>query len=639
MVWPKNSPGDIIRKIPQPLEKHKVVHTFRRIRFEDPKAKNLAVKWIRPAPTKSLPDYPKGRPESQNLAPHSPRRPLQDEDIYGIIKSIQSGLASGESANAVTDQARKPIDGTPVARKNDRNDTDPANLPLLMHSRLIEAQRRFKEPKPLPTEEYNEFQRRIRFEDPKAKTIATKWIRPAPTKSLPDYPKGRSESRKLAPHPPRRPLQDEDIYGIIKSIQSGLASAGSADAVPDQARKSIDGIPVGTKNDSNDTDPANLPLSPLMHSRLIEARRRFKEPKPLPTEEYNEFQKLINQNAYGKSWWSIVYCLPLSKVSPAHILASPIRVCVMTSVRLPSAMMIPFTLKRDQRTGRLWQVPDGFEKEATDPNQETTLSDLGGDLVWSASRERALDLHVSNGDRSSVDAKYPPAVPRVSKAWITAQYPAIAHIAYMARHARSRYPRLIPFRWKETFGERLKDVVFREDMADFILSLLRKRVVKLLVDNFEDRTAEGRVGVWRAVEGLPERLITVLWFPPLAQGNERGEKSNIKVIESKPPTYAAFRHEGQLVPLFNLQELLGDKEVVRLRNSWAEAAATGNPTLRFKDAVLRIRKRELSGQLVAALWLLRRYLGMEDVVRVRKGKHSLTPTENLSPKSILNSDP
>ena len=99
-------------------------------------------------------------------------------------------------------------------------------------------------------------------------------------------PRRLASSKKL-------PGKNEDILGILHNIRKDIKASGLAEANNDSPRHEE------PRNQEEDFSFEHMPLSPLIDKKLIEARIRYREPKPLPSKERTDFQKLIDKNPYG----------------------------------------------------------------------------------------------------------------------------------------------------------------------------------------------------------------------------------------------------------------------------------------------------------------------------------------------------
>ena len=83
---------------------------------------------------------------------------------------------------------------------------------------------------------------------------------------------------------------ENETFDVLQGISDSLESVGQ------QSDSNQHGSPdAGDVPDWND-----LPLSPLMHPRLIKARKRYHETKLLPSKDPSEFEALVARNPYGK---------------------------------------------------------------------------------------------------------------------------------------------------------------------------------------------------------------------------------------------------------------------------------------------------------------------------------------------------
>jgi len=231
----------------------------------------------------------------------------------------------------------------------------------------------------------------------------------------------------------------------------------------------------------------------------------------------------------------------------------------------------------------------------------------------------------------------PPAVPpTLQKVYLLSSHAALTHVGALSR---GPFTRLLPYRWKGHFGESLKTSVWREDMADFVLKLLRKRVVSWLL------SVESLVPVsdWQVKEGwVPGDVAAVLWMRDLWSGLVRSKMGDVSDV-SEPPLGAVARAggvggvgrwekvdgagkvgglasvsrnngegetkrvEGATVPVFNLPLLLGEEGMGEL---WRGKGAYYH---RRRHSMQGLEKNRLSARLVGMLWSLVRYVGDGEV--------------------------
>ena len=104
---------------------------------------------------------------------------------------------------------------------------------------------------------------------------------------------------------PRR-ASKEDMYNVLEGIGNSLdPTGGNTNAVIDTVHGASDkqgdedGHPGSAG--SKDLGWADLPLSPLMHPRLIQARTKWHARKPLPSKDPTDFESRLNRNPYGEA--------------------------------------------------------------------------------------------------------------------------------------------------------------------------------------------------------------------------------------------------------------------------------------------------------------------------------------------------
>lgn len=225
-------------------------------------------------------------------------------------------------------------------------------------------------------------------------------------------------------------------------------------------------------------------------------------------------------------------------------------------------------------------------------------------------------IHKLKSISVSVLERGPAPPPDLPKAYILSSNAALSHVSSLPR---SQFLRLLPYRWKGHFGASLKTAVWREDMADLVLSLLRKRVVKWLLSR------DGAISVpeRRVSEmDLPGNLSALLWVvdpweEPCGDGQVKGEGK----LRSEPPLGAVVRmggkpggrdHEGSdernrvdgdRIPVFNLPLLLGQESLGELQHGRAQH------NYKKWSGWLGLEQGKLSMKLVGMLWGLTRYVG------------------------------
>ncbi|KAF2803706.1 uncharacterized protein BDZ99DRAFT_452746 [Mytilinidion resinicola] len=155
-----------------------------------------------------------------------------------------------------------------------------------------------------------------------------------------------------------------------------------------------------------------LPIPPVLKPMAASIKPPWKEPKPDPDlNNLTPFQKKLYQNPY------------------AHALATPVRLCSATLLRLPSDLLLSMQVKLHPTTEAPWLVPAAL---------------------------------ASKSNNHGVPVRY------------LAQE---SMILYLTRNKREPWKYTLPLRIVENLGSAIKKLVWREDMPALLLSILRKQLV------------------------------------------------------------------------------------------------------------------------------------------------------------------
>ena len=140
----------------------------------------------------------------------------------------------------------------------------------------------------------------------------------------------------------------------------------------------------------------------------------------------------------------------------------------------------------------------------------------------------------------------------------------------------------------------IKNAVFRQDMGDVLLDMMRNKAVNALIKRTEeslspvDKFVAG-CDIWDDIKAVKNRGC-VLWLP-----KEDDTGSQYPTWDVEGAKY------GQKIPVHNLSLLLGDEQVTRLKES--------SPIFREREIlVLKYWKSESMVRLHLLLWRLQGYL-------------------------------
>ena len=116
-------------------------------------------------------------------------------------------------------------------------------------------------------------------------------------KASDSLPEATTKIHKQTYSGPKRSLgklkspSNEDVFGLLQDIQHDLAATSNLgeEGGPDMA----------SSKPSSSPSIEDMPLSPLMHPKLVAARRRHLEAKPLPSKDLTDFETLLAKNPFG----------------------------------------------------------------------------------------------------------------------------------------------------------------------------------------------------------------------------------------------------------------------------------------------------------------------------------------------------
>lgn len=336
-----------------------------------------------------------------------------------------------------------------------------------------------------------------------------------------------------------------------------------------------------------------LPQSPL----LTKPRNQTKERKRPPTKE--------DVDRLRRNPWAVA-------------LASPPRYCIATGTRLPKAFLGDYGLVRpSEEDESLWFMPVGLLKD---------------ELKTAASKtQKPVEIALEEEINSSVTGPKPdplriPSIRIVDRLRLLKEATRLFLVDRVSRRKKSAVGSIIPFRWRHPHGplnnRSEKNLIWREDMPEFVLENMRKEVLKELEkvcrQNPNINTADG---VWTAF-GLPGNSETALInglkeLPDiknmesggvLIMGTDHGKEQAVNNISpasssgpfvSHFPDYITLPLHGTKVPVFDLSVLLSEEDLDELRKL--------HP--RFQESALYFRPGGTTPvEPMLALWRLKGYV-------------------------------
>ncbi|RQM08115.1 hypothetical protein DH86_00000558, partial [Scytalidium sp. 3C] len=206
----------------------------------------------------------------------------------------------------------------------------------------------------------------------------------------------------------------------------------------------------GNESSGSVIHPDHLPISPLVDSKVKEARERWRTPKAAPSQNPTPFQQLLAKNPY------------------ALALATPVRRCAVTRVVLPSFFLQDFSLISNPNTGEPWYMP-------------RSLTGNNGRLQNPESRD-SEDNDIDTSSITNRLAKNPtptlgPRVYTLSRKSLLKLF-VTKKSGYEKQWQRFPSQRMLAVR---RFIDIKRKISWRDDMDEFVLELMRRRVVEDLI--------------------------------------------------------------------------------------------------------------------------------------------------------------
>ncbi|PYI00997.1 hypothetical protein BO78DRAFT_401646 [Aspergillus sclerotiicarbonarius CBS 121057] len=282
----------------------------------------------------------------------------------------------------------------------------------------------------------------------------------------------------------------------------------------------------------------------------------------------------------------------------AQALASPLRTCKVTGAHLPRAFLMDWgCVKRPDVPDKLWFLPLGLMGDTFRIN--TTPSEMNGHQAKNKNpNSKLLTLRI-------VDRL--PLLRTISDAY------------WGMKHGRKREPlaKIIPHRWKHPAGPMTtrheSQLVWREDMPEFTLQMMRQAVLKVLKkasDASATRPEERKV--WSVIpvrrygrSFLARRTFSMEPFDRveccgvLVMNRMKAKPGKYTGLYPRMPSEVYVSTKKKLAPVFDLTVMFSEAELQELREY--------HP--RFENTALLFRPdNQKTIDAMLALWRLRGFI-------------------------------
>ncbi|KAI9737701.1 MAG: hypothetical protein M1818_005705 [Claussenomyces sp. TS43310] len=294
----------------------------------------------------------------------------------------------------------------------------------------------------------------------------------------------------------------------------------------------------------------------------LAAKEKYRLPKLPPSKEPTPFQQQLAKNPY------------------AQALATPVRMCSLTRISLPSFFLQDFEIVTHPDTREPWYLP----RSLVSSHQP----------LPSPSSEASKSLRPQSARPTTFGSKS-----------YTLSRMSLLHAMHVQRSGYDNGHRNFPMpNIKQSRAFQKYDIKFREDTDTFVLELMRRRTVErmkylcdlkrgYLVSCKAQEGGEMAVGVWEDAK-MKKGTAAMLWLGPIA--GSKGEDI------AEPGEFSTLDVEKELkckIPVHNLPRLLGPTYVEDLRRYAPHM---------FGAEVVVLKHRRLTVDLQLRLWKLQGYL-------------------------------
>ncbi|CAG9942288.1 unnamed protein product [Clonostachys rosea f. rosea IK726] len=364
---------------------------------------------------------------------------------------------------------------------------------------------------------------------------------------------------------------------LQRQVESGLGD----DALGNPMRVDPDAKTVSTA-------AGPLPISPLFDPEWIGSRRRSR--KTEPSQPMGRFRKKLALNPFARA------------------LASPVRLCSLTSRALPRYFLQDIEVVRHPETDKphlvpgplsfhrvqpkYWETTDSTANEIDEAKESTST---GGEIAT------ANDPETNNYEGSPGDAE------RTGRAPITAYIVSDKGFFDLVGGKKPMWQRkLLGTRSGSATLGSFREAEFAPNTGDLLLGMLRRAAVDALIAR-SNRTQPPLdkfiqpVKSWEEI-GLVRRRGCILWLPTRQSQDQEKEglaKTRYATYDLKDVAY------DRKMPVHDLKWLLGDEEVARLRADAPDIFGSG------ELFVLKTWKSHSMVNLHLLLWRLQGFMPQE----------------------------
>ncbi|RFU81820.1 hypothetical protein TARUN_411 [Trichoderma arundinaceum] len=338
---------------------------------------------------------------------------------------------------------------------------------------------------------------------------------------------------------------------LRQKVEAGLGSDADGES-----------LKLDTEAKTISTAAGDLPISPIFDPAWMQARRKTAKAAPGPP--LGRFRQKLANNPFARA------------------LATPIRRCPNSATSLPRYFLQDFELIKHPTTGTAWWAPGplAFEHVLPTKRLDETQTDMNNRHDGETSALDPMSASAVNPEVTTTHSETDAARPR--RAPITSYTLNRKSLVDMVGGPNKRYlSLLLAVRSGMAVAPDSKNAIWREDMGDMLLRMMRKQAADALIVR-GNRLREPQhkfiqpCASWEDVQGVRLRGC-VLWLP-----EKKGAAEQYATLDVEGAQY------GKKMVVHNLDWLLGEEESIRrivFRSAWlpcpTKVSITTSPPFTF----------------------------------------------------------
>ena len=296
---------------------------------------------------------------------------------------------------------------------------------------------------------------------------------------------------------------------------------------------------------------------------------------------------------------------PMTDCFLAQALATPVRKCIFTGVRIPTFFQIKFNAVNHPKTGAPWFIPDEQVIPETPP-KTSTANKPDNDRDVDESEDAQIAPTSAQPARAPPKRGHSSIHSSSSGAYVLARKNVLQTLTQQTRRV-GEIQKLVPRRWRDQSNLHVKEMVWREDMDTYFLDILRRTVLGKLKYLFHRTSGYITKSSIEGMEGIQKSkdLGSILWLG--GAGNSPspglGRKPPSVFPAEGPAPYLMLKYQGHHIPVYNLRTMLGAEILQALRES-SEI---------FDGEFVMLKEKANTVKTQMLLWRLQLYISHSEV--------------------------